>query len=101
MKEKKSFIFYADTFAIVRRGCNGNREMLGEVLDAVISYINDESLPEIRPEAYMAFLFIQKQIDANYEEWLVKVEKNRESGRRGGLASGSKRLASGSKRLAN
>ena len=60
------------------------------VYDAIIAYVESNTLPQLPPVLQMAFKFIKKDIDVQQDKYEAICEKRREYARRGGLAKAAK-----------
>lgn len=57
---------------------------LGKLFRALFDYVDTGIAPNLSPAAMMAFSFIRVQMDRDWEQYVVTVEKRRESGKLGG-----------------
>ena len=79
--KRDSFVFYTEW-----------REQLmiyspkqqGDILMALLNYINDGTEPELPQATYAAFSFMRAQLDRDTEKWKQTVENRRKAGAKGG-----------------
>jgi len=86
MKNKKSFILFADIHSTVQHLTD---EKAGELFKIILSYVNDED-PEINDLLLkIAFEPIKQQLKRDLIVWKGKKNIRAEAGRKGGLAKSS------------
>ena len=103
IKGKKSFLVYYDNEIIV---CRLSDDEAGRLFKSLFPYGRERIRPdfEYSPALAMAFDVLALAIDRNDEKYERRCEKNRENGRKGGIAKASKSkqsLPSGKQGLAN
>lgn len=101
--EKKSFLIHYDNGILINRLSN---EDAGKLFKSLFPYGRDRVKPDFdsNPALAMAFDVLALAIDRNDEKYERRCEKNRENGRKGGIAKASKykqSLPSGKQCLAN
>ena len=79
-KVKRSFVFNIDWRDVLM---DYPAEVRYEVYDAIIEYAASGKLLELKPLAKMAFSFIKKEMDFNYERYKETVAKRSEAGKKG------------------
>lgn len=84
MVERKSFLLYTEYFRQIKKL---NIEQRGILLTAIMNFQSGEELPEMDPLTDMCFGFISDDMQRNNEKYEETVEKRREAGRKGGLAT--------------
>lgn len=100
---KNSFLVYYDNEVIV---CRLSDDEAGKLFKSLFPYGRERIRPDFEnsPALAMAFDVLALAIDRNDEKYERRCEKNRENGRKGGLAKASKckqSLPSGKQGLAN
>ena len=87
--EKKSFLVYYDNEIIV---CRLSDDEAGKLFKSLFPYGRERIKPDFEssPALAMAFDVLALAIDRNDEKYERRCEKNRENGRKGGLAKASK-----------
>ena len=80
-KSKQSMVFYKD-WADVMEGFSDEVQL--ELFKSIVRYAFNGEIPDMKPEAKIAFGFIKPQIDRDIEKYNAIVERNRENGRYGG-----------------
>ena len=88
MVERKSFLLYTEYFRQIRKL---NIEQRGILLTAIMNFQCGEDLPEMDPLTDMCFGFISDDMQRNNEKYEETIEKRREAGRKGGLATQANR----------
>lgn len=101
--EKKSFLVYYDNEIIV---CRLSDDEAGKLFKSLFPYGRERIKPDFEssPALAMAFDVLALTIDRNDEKYERRCEKNRENGRKGGMAKASKykrSLSSAKQGLAN
>lgn len=79
-KVKRSFVFNIDWRDVLM---DYPADVRYEVYDAIIEYAASGKLLELKPLAKMAFSFIKKEMDFNYERYKETVAKRSEAGKKG------------------
>jgi len=83
MKNKKSFILYADIQSTIHELTD---RQAGKLFKHILAYVNDEN-PEIKDkEIRIAFAYIREQLKRDLRIWKDKKNVRAEAGRLGGLA---------------
>ena len=85
---KDSFVLYRSYLEHIRLLSNEDR---GIWITAILHYVSDLPLPEMKPEVRMAFSFVRAKIDEDYLKYQETLEKKRKAGQKGGIASGISR----------
>ena len=85
---KDSFVLYRSYLEHIELLSNEDR---GIWITAVLHYVSDLPLPEMKPEVRMAFSFVRARIDEDYLKYQETLEKKRKAGQKGGIASGISR----------
>ncbi len=98
MENKKSFVFYESWYEVLE---DERQEVQWEVIRAVMEYVFNDNLVELKPNAKMAFKFIKKDIDRDLEKYRQKCEKNRQNARKGGAPIGNANAKKTTERLKN
>ena len=75
MKTRTSFVFYVE-WAEALEGLPAEKRC--QVYEAVISYANTRCVPELDSDVKLAFNFIKKDIDRNFEKFDAACEKHRQ-----------------------
>lgn len=88
MAEKKSFLLYTGYFEQIEML---NIEQRGILLTAIMAFQTDTEMPEMDAITKMAFSFISADMRRDNEKYEEIVERRKESGRKGGLATQAKR----------
>lgn len=83
--DRNSFILYKDSRIFISRLSKSQR---GELLLAIFDYACDKIVPnfEYDPMLEMCFELIRAYLDRDEKKYRTRCEKNRENGRKGGLA---------------
>lgn len=79
--DKNSFVMYLDyeeQFNLL------SNEELGILMRAIIQYEKTKIIPELDGTVKMAFSFIKTQLDKDRQKYILKCEKNKENGYKGG-----------------
>ena len=86
---KKSFLVYYDNEIIV---CRLSDDEAGKLFKSLFPYGREQIKPDFEssPALAMAFDVLSMTIDRDTEKYEKRCEKNRENGRKGGLAKVSK-----------
>jgi hypothetical protein len=79
--KKKSFVLYLDQYEPIKDLTN---EQKGQLLDAMFNYHGGSEYEIIDPMAKMAFSFLKQTFDRDHEKWMVKAQKNKLNGKKGG-----------------
>lgn len=79
--QRESFVFYESWYEILR---DERQEVQWEVIRAIMEYVFNNNLIELKPNAKMAFKFIKRDIDRANDKYEEYLEKQRENGKRGG-----------------
>jgi len=88
MKNKKSFILYADYRETFRKLSD---EQAGQLIKHIFDYVNGEQ-PKIKDFVLdIAFTPIKTQLERDFVKWDEIVEKRRLAGKKGGMISGETR----------
>lgn len=100
---KKSFLVYYDNEIIV---CRLSDDEAGKLFKSLFPYGREQIKPDFEssPALAMAFDVLSMAIDRDTEKYKERCEKNRENGRKGGLAKANnskQSLPSGKQGLAN
>ena len=95
MKGEERPYFVKDSFVLYRSYLEHiellSSEDRGTWITAVLHYVSDLPLPEMKPEVRMAFSFVRARIDEDYLKYQETLEKKRKAGQKGGIASGISR----------
>ena len=86
--ERKSFLLYTEYFKQIKKL---SIEQRGILLTAIMNFQSGEDLPDMDPLTDMCFGFISDDMQRNNEKYEETVEKRREAGRKGGLATQANR----------
>ena len=81
MSERKSFVFHAEWKQAIDLMPT---ELRLELYEAIVTYAITGELPEMTEQAKVAFCFIQPKLDESNKAYLVKCEKIKENGKKGG-----------------
>ena len=84
--EKKSFVMYADYQKHIARLPD---EDAGQLIKAILAYVNNGDEVLLSPAADMAFSFMKDRIDRDCEKWEKTCKKRSEAGKRGGAPKGN------------
>ena len=87
--EKKSLVLYYDIRQPLEELTDAER---GKLLLALLDYAQTGVVPEFRGALQVAFSFIRGSIDRDTEKWAETVERRRQAGRKGGMATAEGRL---------
>ncbi len=87
---KKSFVLYTDKYEAIRFL---TQEQKGDLLDAIYRHEIGEELPQMDAFTSAMFTLIRQTLEENAQKYAETVEKRREAGKKGGLASGLSRKA--------
>lgn len=98
MAEKKSFLLYTEYFEQIEML---DIEQRGILLTAIMAFQNDAEMPEMDALTKMAFSFISADMRRDNEKYEEIVERRKESGRKGGLATQAKRASASSASFAS
>ena len=98
MSEKKSFLLYTGYFEQIEML---NIEQRGILLTAIMAFQTDSEMPEMDALTKMAFSFISADMRRDNEKYEEIVERRKESGRKGGLATQAKRASASSASFAS
>ena len=98
MAEKKSFLLYTGYFEQIEML---NIEQRGILLTAIMAFQTDAEMPEMDALTKMAFSFISADMRRDNEKYEEIVERRKESGRKGGLATQAKRASASSASFAS
>ena len=78
--EKKSFVMYADYQKHIARLPD---EDAGQLIKAILAYVNNGDEVLLSPAADMAFSFMKDRIDRDCEKWEKTCKKRSEAGKKG------------------
>lgn len=81
MIEKETFIFH---LSWMEAFADFPTDVRCEILDTIIAYAKNRTVPNLSPVAKMAFKFIKKDMDYDIRCYELTCERNRENGRKGG-----------------
>lgn len=87
MKDKKSFILYADLIHTVN---HLTKEEKGELFQMILEYVNDLNPTTSDRLIKTTFEPIKRQLKRDLQLWVKKIEARSIAGRKGGLAKASK-----------
>lgn len=85
-KRKRTFAFHLD-WVEVMKSCP--KDVRCEVYDAIMEYALTGDVPQMGPEAQIAFAFVKKDMENDQARSAARCEKNRENGLKGGAPKGN------------
>ena len=88
---KKSFLLYCDLIHTVEKLSDQDA---GELFKHLLRYVNDQEPQTENPLVDLSFEPIKQQLKRDLKDWEEQKNKRSEAGRKGGLASASKRKQS-------